>query len=74
MVAEASQCPQPWPATPKLPGIQRPTLASSESSRPNAHLNSGSVQLKAYSLDHSVQCRRHKGQAIQTLLKSAEVE
>lgn len=39
MVAEASQCPQPWPATPKLPGIQRPTLASSESSRPNAHLN-----------------------------------
>ena len=34
MVAEASQCSQPWPATPKLPDIQRPALASSESSRP----------------------------------------
>lgn len=29
MVAEASQCSQPWPATPKLPGIQRPALAAS---------------------------------------------
>ena len=41
MVEEAGQCPQPWPVTgtPELLGIQRPTLASSEYSRPNSHLN-----------------------------------